>query len=693
MPMKRPAAAAATALVLLAASARAEPPVVPAPASVKVRQGSLVVTHATALSVEPGDVGAQRAAANFADLVARTHGLRLRVRHDKPAGAIVFQRVRNGPPEGYRIDIGPKGARLSASTEAGFSHATATIWQLLARGKGAVTLPAVAIEDAPRFAWRGVMLDSARHFQSPEFIRRFIDWMALHKLNVLHWHLTDDQAWRLEIVKYPRLAQVGGWRVPAGAAAAQNLDPATGRPRMYGGYYSQATVRALVSYAAERGITIVPEIEMPGHASAAIVAYPQLAATAHPPAAVPADWGVYHNAFNVDDATFAFLEDVLREVMALFPSVYIHVGGDEVEKSQWREWPAAKARMRELGIDDPAKLQVYFTQRIARFLHANGRRLVGWDEILEPGLPAGAVVMSWRGTDGALVAATRGHDTILAAHPTLYFDNAQAISRREPPGRGRVIALRDVYAFDPILTALAPDKQKHVLGVQGNVWTEHIRTEERVAWMAYPRAAAVAEIGWSQPERRGWEGFQKRMQALEGRYASVGLRARPLADPPLRRPGPRGPFLSHDLKLCTEHIALALEDDAPIAGARPSFLVDVMNPCWLLPQARLDGIDGIAVSVGQVPFNFQIGDDVKKIRFPAATTPEGELEVRAGSCTGEVVARLPLAPATISHEVTALPPAPLAPRKGREDLCLRFAQPRLDPLWVIESVRLLEGGR
>jgi hexosaminidase len=517
--------------------------------------------------------------------------------------------------------------------------------------------------------------------------------MALHKLNVLHWHLTDDQAWRLEIRKYPRLAQVGGWRVPAGPAAAQDLDPATGRPRMYGGYYSQETVRALVAYAAERGITIVPEIEMPGHASAALVAYPKLAAAARPPAAVPADWGIYPNAFDVDDETFAFLEDVLREVMALFPSAYIHVGGDEVEKTQWRESPRARARMRELGIEDPAKLQVYFTQRIARFLQANGRRLVGWDEILEPGLPAGAVVMSWRGTGGALVAATRGHDTVVATHPTLYFDNVQALSAREPPGRGRVITLRDVYAFEPMLPSIAPEQRRHVLGVQGNVWTEHIRTEARVAWMTFPRAAAIAELGWSRPERRSWEGFQKRMKALFARYESVELRARPLREPPAPRAGARTAWRSHELKLCTDHISLALEDDAPIAGARPSFLVDVQNPCWIVPGARLDRIDGIAVAVGQVPFNFQIGEDVRKVRFPAPTTPEGELEVRLGGCEGEVLARLPLAPATISHEVTALPAAPVVPRRGRHDLCLRFAQPRLDPLWVIDSVRLLEGAR
>ena len=685
-------AAFALAAPLVLAAAPAPPAVVPAPVSIAARAGSFAVTRATALVVDAGDVGAQRVASNFADLMSRTHGVRLQVRHERAARSLALRRARELPAEAYRIEVDARGATLSASSEAGFAHATATLWQLAARTSTGATIPAVSVEDAPRFPWRGVMLDSARHFQSPEFIRRFIDWMALHKLNVLHWHLTDDQAWRLEIRKYPKLAHVGGWRVPAGAAPRQNLDSATGKPRLYGGYYSQETVRALVAYAAERGITIVPEIEMPGHATAAIVAYPQLASTASPPDAVPADWGVYHHAYNPSEATFEFLEDVLREVMALFPGRYIHVGGDEVEKTEWRESAAVRARMKELGIDDPAKLQVHFTQRIARFLEANGRRLVGWDEILEPGLPQGAVVMSWRGIVGALAAAAKGHDTVLAAHPTLYFDNVQALSAREPPGRGRVVSLRDVYEFEPMPPAIPAAQQRHVLGLQGNVWTEHIRTEARVAWMAFPRAAAVAELGWSRPERRGWEDFQRRLAVLSSRYAAVGLPARPLREPAPART-PRGTYRSHELKLCTEHIPLALEDDAPIAGSRPSFLVDVQNPCWILAGRRLDRVDGIEASVGQVPFNFQIGEDVKKIRFPQATTPDGELEVRLGSCEGEVVARLPLAPAAISHEVTALAPAPLVPRRGRHDLCLRFAQPRLDPLWVIHSIRLLEAPR
>jgi hexosaminidase len=679
----RALAAAAALLAGTAAIAADVPPVVPAPASITARDGAFALTEATPLTVEASDAGARRAADRFADLLTRTHGVKLEVRAGFAAGSIRFIRAKELPPEGYRIDAGPRGITVKAATDAGFSHAIATLWQLAAKSEKGVFIPAVAIDDAPRFAWRGVMLDSARHFQSPGFVRHFIDWMALHKLNVLHWHLTDDQAWRLEIRKYPRLAQVGGYRVPAGAAAAKDIDPATGKPRLYGGYYTQETVRELVGYAAERGITIVPEIEMPGHATAAIVAYPELASIDAPPTAVPADWGVYHHAYNPGEATFSFLENVLREVMTLFPSRYIHVGGDEVEKSEWKA----------LGIADPSRVQIQFTQRMARFLEANGRRLVGWDEILEPGLPKGAVVMSWRGVDGALAAAAKGHDTVLAAHPTLYFDNVQALSAREPPGRGRVISLRDVYEFDPMPSAIAPAARRHVLGLQANVWTEHIRTEERVAYMTFPRAAAVAELGWSRPEQRGWDGFRKRLAALASRYESVGLAARPLREEPAPVVAPGREVKSQEMTLCTHDIALSLEDDAPIAGPRAAFFVDVQNPCWILPGVALDRVEAIAARVGQVPFNFQIGEAVNKIRFPKPETPAGELEIRLDGCEGELLARLPLASALASHAVTELPLAPVRPRPGSHDVCLRFAQRGVDPMWVIDSIRLLEGPR
>jgi hexosaminidase len=519
--------------------------------------------------------------------------------------------------------------------------------------------------------------------------------MAAHKLNVLHWHLTDDQAWRLEIRKHPKLTQVGAWRVPAGAAR-EDIDPATGKPRLYGGFYTQKEVRELVRYAADRGITIVPEIEMPGHASAALAAYPQLAATAHPPREVPADWGIYPNAYSLDDATFAFLEEVLTEVMALFPGRYIHVGGDEVEKTQWTQSARGQALARELDSDDPARLQAYFTQRIARFLQEHGRRLVGWDEILAPGLPPTAVVMSWNGIEGAVKAAAQGYDTVVAAHPTLYFDNRQSAAATEPPGRARVVSLEDVYAFEPMPPELAPDERRHVLGLQGNVWTEHIRTEERVGWMTFPRAAAIAELGWSQPERREWGDFRLRLAAQPARYAALGMPyaksafATDAAEGAAKPDGPQR-RASLDLKLCSEDIALLLEDDAPLAGPRAAFLVDIQNPCWIFPGARLDRVRGIVASVGQVPFNFQIGEDVRKIKFPAGSRPE--LQVRLDRCDGRLVARLPLAPALASQAVTRLPPAALRARRGTHDLCLRFAQRGVDPLWVIDSIELVEGAR
>jgi hexosaminidase len=295
--------------------------------------------------------------------------------------------------------------------------------------------------------------------------------------------------------------------------------------------------------------------------------------------------------------------------------------------------------------------------------------------------------MSWRGIDGAVAAAAKGHDTVLAAHPTLYFDNRQSASAGEPPGRGRVVSLEDVYAFEPMPAAIPPEAARHVLGVQANAWTEHIRTDERVAWMLFPRAAAVAELGWSQPGRRDWIDFRRRLSALEARYPSVGLvhAARPFAGRP-----PTLERKSQQMRLCTEDIALWLEDDAPLKGPRAAFLIDVQNPCWIFPAAPLGRATALVARVGQVPFNFQIGEAVKKIRFPKPTTAQGELEVRLDSCEGEVIARMPLAPAAGNDGVTTLPPVAIARRAGRHDLCLRFAQPKLDPLWAIDSLRIRE---
>ena len=698
--MRRRIFAVASTLASLAALAQS-PAIVPNPASVERGAGEFVLSGATPLVVPGGDAKALRVAANFADLLARGNSLRLTVQRGAARDGAINLRIdrRAAPgPEAYVLEVSPARISLIASTPAGLAHAATTLWQLVAPGAQArVAIPAMRIDDAPRFAWRGIMLDSARHYQSPEFVLRFLDAMALHKLNVLHWHLTDDQAWRLEIRKYPRLTSVGAWRVPAGPEARADIDPATGKPRRYGGFYSREVVRRIVAYAMERGITIVPEIEMPGHASAAIAAYPRLAASASPPAEVPADWGIYPNVYSLEESTFRFLEDVLGEVMELFPGRYIHVGGDEVDKTQWKQSARGQALLRELGSDDAGRLQMRFTQRMARFLAAHGRRLVGWDEILEPGLPRSSVVMSWRGIDGALKAANGGYDTVLAAHPTLYFDNRQSAAADEPPGRARIVSLEDVYRFEPMPAALAARERHHVLGLQGNVWTEHIRTEERVGWMSFPRAAAIAELGWSRPERREWSDFQRRLAAMPARYDALGMSyarsafaagAKLAADGKFPASGAR--LRSQELKLCSENIALSLEDDAPLRGPRAVFLVDIRNPCWIVPAVDLGRARSLTASVGQVPFNFQIGEDARKITFAAPATAEGELVVQQDSCEGTILARMPLAPAVQSNAVTTLAPARLAQAQGTHDLCLRFAQRRLDPMWVVDSIELGE---
>ncbi|HEY1874803.1 MAG TPA: beta-N-acetylhexosaminidase, partial [Steroidobacteraceae bacterium] len=530
---------AATATASPASPATAEASVIPIPASITPRAGSFIVRAGTPI-YSSADAEAARIAGYFVALVQTSHSITLAVRHlpaavsgrlapaaTLPQQAIVFRLDPQTPgtsAESYQIDVSAERVLVSARDHHGLFYGAVTLWELCsgpARG-GDIALASTLITDTPRFRWRGLMLDSARHFQSPQFVMRYIDWMALHKLNVLGWHLTDDQGWRLAIRKYPRLTSVGAWRVPAGTAALHDIDPTTGRPRLYGGFYSQDDVRHIVAHARARYVTIVPEIDMPGHATAAIVAYPRLGVTDHPPPAVPADWGIYPNLYNVEESTFAFLEDVLAEVMQLFPGEYIHVGGDEAVKDQWQASPRVQARMRELGVPNEAALQGYFTQRMGKYLEAHGRRLIGWDEILEGGVPPGAAVMSWRGVDGAITAAADGHDAVLSPAPTLYLDFRQGSGPEEPPGRGEVVSLERVYRFDPLPGSLAAAAE-HVLGVQANLWTEHVRLEEWAAYMTWPRAAALAEVGWSPPERRDFADFQHRLPLEFERFRALGV--------------------------------------------------------------------------------------------------------------------------------------------------------------------------
>ena len=676
--------------VLLSSTAGAASSLLPAPAIEQPGQGVFQLTSRTVIAAPADDASALMSARYLADLLARTRGLKLKVvQGDAPAGATAVV-LRRGPPggEAYVLDAKPDGLVIQAQGDAGLFYGAVSAWQLATAtpGKGPADIAAIHVEDAPRFAWRGLMLDSARNFQSPAFVEAFIDRMARAKLNVLQWHLVDDQGWRLEIKKYPRLTEVGAWRVPAGPAAAADLDPKTGQPRRIGGYYTQDQVREIVAYAAARHVTIVPEIEMPGHAQAPIAAYPELGSTATPPRGPSSDWGVHPYLYNVDEKTFGFLQDVLTEVMALFPGPYIHIGGDEAVKVQWKADPAVQARMRALYIGDEDALQGWFTARMEQFLTAHGRKLVGWDEILLGGVPPRATVMSWRGLDGAIIAAKLGHDTVLAPQPIYYFDNRQAASADQPPGRGRLVTLKDVYDFDPIPAVLSPAERTHVLGVQAQLWSEHIRTEERVSFMAFPRALAIAETGWSPASRKNWTDFAARLGAETVRAKALGEVSGPGPDLPAPSPASNS-RASQELTLCSANIALNLEDDAPIRGPRARFLVDILKPCWIWQAADLAGVTGIEASVGQLPFNFQIGDEVKKIHYRPPTTPAGELEVRDG-CDGPLLASLPLAPALASQGVTRLKGSLSARTAGRHDLCFTFTQSTIDPFWVLDRVSL-----
>ncbi|HZZ94320.1 MAG TPA: beta-N-acetylhexosaminidase [Usitatibacter sp.] len=696
--MRRAAVAIALLHAAAAGGARAaEADLVPWPANVQWREGAAFqLTSATPIVIAPGDPDAARAAPVLVERLKRSLDVDVAIERGEPRdGAIVLQREdapRDEGNESYRLDASARRITLRARSLAGYAHAATTLWQLAGTqpSAGAAAIRPVAIDDAPRLRWRGLLLDSARHYQSPEFIERFIDTMAAQKLNVLHWHLTDDQGWRLEIRKYPRLTSVGAWRVPAGRAAHADIDPATGKPRLYGGYYTQAEARRLVAYAAARGVTIVPEIEMPGHASAVLAAYPRFATRLPAPAEVPADWGVYSNVLNLEAPTLAFLEEVLTEVMEIFPGPYIHIGGDEVDTSQWKASPRIAQRMRELGIADVPGIQHWLTHRMGRFLQAHGRRLVGWDEMLQPDLPRGAIVMSWRGAKGTIAAAAQGHDSVMAVDPDLYFDHRQSTALAEPPGRAAVVSLGDVYRFDPVPAQLEAAQRSHILGLQGNLWSEHIRTEARMGWMAFPRAAAIAELGWTPARSLDWDGFRRRMESMPARYQALGMTYAKTAFGDTGSPL-SGPWrTSRELELCSAAVALSLEDDAPIAGPRAQFLVDILNPCWWLRGQKLDRSSRIQARVGQVPFNFQVGAEAAKIRFDAPTTGEGELVVHADTCDGDVVARLPLAPAASSDAVTTLGPVAIEPRPGTHDLCLRFAQHGLDPLWVLDAVRFGE---
>ena len=437
--------------------------------------------------------------------------IRLALRDDAPAS---FEGA-----EAYALTVTPDRVEIAARDPAGIGHGIQTLRQLAAAHTEVIF--AVHIEDAPRFSYRGLHLDVGRHFFPVAFIKKYLDAMAAFKLNTFHWHLTEDQGWRLEIARYPELTRVGAWRKET------IVGPARARPERYdgrphGGFYTQAEAREVVAYAAERGITVLPEIEMPGHALAMIASYPELA-NVPGPFAVRTTWGISDHVLSPREETFTFLEQVLAEVLDIFPSELIHIGGDESPKTEWKASAEAQAVMAREGLKDEEELQSWFIRRIERFLNARGRRLVGWDEILEGGLAPNATVMSWRGIAGGVAAAKQGHDVIMCPQEDLYFDHYQGPPEREPLAHGGLTTLEETYRYEPVPAELSDDEARHVLGPQGNVWTEYLPTEKQVEYMTYPRALALAEMGWSAKDARDWDGFQARLPAALALLDTLGI--------------------------------------------------------------------------------------------------------------------------------------------------------------------------
>ena len=498
--------------------------VIPRPQSVTPGRGSFVLTPRTTIWSDRADSAVAR---RFARGLGAATGLDLSVRIGASGSGnrIVFRRASARDTtlgaEGYRLDVRPGVVSIMSSAPAGAFYATQTIRQLLppAIFRSAVvagqtwTIPAVKIEDRPRFQWRGAHLDVARHFMPKEFVKKYIDLLALHKLNSFHWHLTDDQGWRVEIKKYPRLTEVGAWRDrtlvgrPQHDSAANVYDA-----KRHGGFYTQDDVREIVAYAGERFVTVVPEIEMPGHSQAAIAAYPSLGNfgdTVKPWTM----WGVSPYILNPSDSTIAFMQDVLTEVMALFPGPYIHVGGDEAIKPQWKASPRAQARIKELGLKDENELQSWFIKQMDSFLTAHGRRLVGWDEILEGGLAPNAVVMSWRGTAGGIAASRAGHDVVMTPGSHTYFDHYQANRDSEPLAIGDFLPIDTVYSYEPVPAELEPQYASHILGAQAQLWAEYLEGPKNVEYMAFPRMSALSEVLWTSRERRDFADFKARLPA------------------------------------------------------------------------------------------------------------------------------------------------------------------------------------
>ncbi|MFF2507623.1 beta-N-acetylhexosaminidase [Streptomyces sp. NPDC058067] len=537
----------------------------PRPTSVRRGDGSFLLDDSTALVAAP-EVRPEAGWLQSALRPATGLDLPLADRADRA----VELRLDDGlGPEAYRLDATPQGVVVTGGDRAGVFHGCQTLLQLLpaavfrrAEVPGVRwAVPEVAVTDAPRFAWRGTMLDVARHFMPKHDVLRFLDLMAMHRLNTLHLHLTDDQGWRVEILRYPRLTEVGAGRNESQRGATIDA-PGDGRP--HGGFYTQDDIREIVAYAARRHITVVPEIDVPGHSQAAIAAYPELGVGGGP-SEVWTRWGVNPHVLNTEESTVAFYRGVLDEIMDLFPGPVVGVGGDECPTIEWREDPRTQRLMRERGLRHEHELRSWFVRQLGAHVAARGRRLFGWDELLEDEVPPGTVVASWRGMTGAVTAARRGLHVVSCPDDQVYLDYRQSDGPDEPIPVSIPITVEKAYAFDPVPAGLTQEEGAHVLGGQANIWTEHMDSPRTVDYFAFPRLCAVAEALWSTGERR-YEEFRPRLEHHLARLDAYGVEYRPATGPHLwqTRPGiPGRPSTEAEREAFIDVLVAGIKDPTP----------------------------------------------------------------------------------------------------------------------------------
>ena len=606
--------------------------VVPYPNEVHVGEGNLCikgakVTYDAALDAATADI-----VKNFAHTLTQVTGARSQVRKGTANSGFVFVKNASIASEAYVLDVTPKGVRVEASDLRGFNYAIQTIKQMLPAagyGKEAApeadwTLPCVKIEDAPRFGYRGLHLDEGRHFFGVEMVKRYLDIMEVHKLNKFHWHLTEDQGWRIEIKKYPRLTEVGSIR--KGTCVRKNFHSHDGVPYGEGMWYTQDQIREIVAYAASKGIDVIPEIDLPGHMLAALTAYPELGCTGGP-YEVWTRWGVSDDVLCAgNEAIYTFLEDVLTEVCELFPYEYIHIGGDECPKTRWETCPKCQAKIKELGLEDKDGqkaehyLQSYVISRMEKFLNSKGRSVIGGDEILEGGIAPNATIMSWRGETGGLEAARQGHDAIMTPNTYFYLDYYQSKDiANEPFGIGGYLPIERCYSYEPYPAGMTDDEKSHIIGVQANVWTEYISTEDHVFYMLLPRLAALSEVQWCNADRKDWGRFYDAADDFCDIYETMGYN---YAKHVLQ--------VKADLKVDAEKkeavVTLSAQGDAPIHytldGTVPTAQsqlytgpVTVTETSTLKAVAMNEGVEKDVLSI-EIPLHKALGKTVTYSRRP-----------------------------------------------------------------------------